>query len=577
MFKRAKVLKFFSPENCKNFSYDELYTLLKHFGLQRLEIRPQYSDEITSKIFNNVTHGTLFCVTENVKRDEEEFAFLCYPMQSKNFNIAVTEGESIWYFEDKTFSKTDLKTVPTPKFFWLATAPMSFTPFSSNKNIFKSSPNDISFLTSSLTLKNKTNINKFYSDKENLIIQNKNDSFISIENKFDIDKIKIFSGATSEDNSNFLNTENMDFDNVKSAILVSTSGIDFYDNLYFESLSDMINYKPDKEFLLNSKNIFSYENENFLTETLSSNSSDNIDKNIFKESSIFDYQNTPNVSLKSNIINIITKSAASDFVNNPELDEDDLLSDQNNETLNSQFHEIRLLKNGINLSDSSQILMNNDAEISLDGKNIYAGNFNRHLIKHQIVNEEEIFDTLKNNRDVFNSLDEEKKQKVLNMCGKGDSFLIGYEKSLSEPLVLGNTLSVLLKDMIELLQMTIDQNRVLNDKVNALAQEYTTHIHPTAPEAVTVTVVTPAGVPFPAAPTGVGLTVPLPTQPTTNLASHQAFSTTDTVNIDTDLNDIQSKLEEVKSNLKYMLSRFAKTSWRYTYLIKEKYRYVEFR
>jgi hypothetical protein len=43
------------------------------------------------------------------------------------------------------------------------------------------------------------------------------------------------------------------------------------------------------------------------------------------------------------------------------------------------------------------------------------------------------------------------------------------------------------------------------------------------------------------------------------------------------LSDIQAKLNDVKSNLKYMLSRFAKTSWRYTYLIKEKCCYVEFR
>ena len=574
MFKRGKVLKFFNPENSKSFSYDELYSLLKSFGLQNLKIRPQYSSEIKSKIFKNVVHGTLFCVTENVKREEEDFAFLCYPAQSKNINTTIIEGESIWYFEDKTFRDIDFKTIPAPKFYWLSTANMSFSPFanSKNKSIFKTSPSDISFLTNVFRLKTEIKPVNFYSDQKNLVVQNESKSFITIESENSLNKIKLFSGV--ENNlKNFLDTRDIDFDNVKSAMLVSETGISFYDNLYSETLSDIINYKNINGFLFNDKNTLSYSNENFLSESFASNSSDNLDVNTFKEINIFDYQNTPNISLKSNIVNIIAKSPISNFNNDVDLDEDvnRMLSEETNNISDDEFQEIRLLKNGSNLSNTSQILINNDSDIVFDARSIYAGNFNRHLLKHQILSEEEIFNALKSSRNLFDSLDEEKKQKVINMCGKGDSFLIGYEKSLSEPLVLGNTLMVLLKDMIDLTQLTIDQNRDLNDKVNSLAQEYSAHTHIVNAAPNSIPVIPPA--PAPPVPIGfVGAVPPaaLISVPTLESAYHQTFSSKDAASIDNQLSDIQAKLNDVKSNLKYMLSRFAKTSWCYIYLIKKK-------
>jgi hypothetical protein len=293
-----------------------------------------------------------------------------------------------------------------------------------------------------------------------------------------------------------------------------------------------------------------YENDNFLDQLIQNNKTQN-KKNITLDTTS-DYRDKPNILLKSNDVRIIS----SHHDDNNESVEDE--ESQSTSFTPSLGGEIRLIKQGNQITKTSQVLLNKNNDIVLDGKTIYLGSFNRFMIDKNLISESE---SLKNPTDIFDNFNDEQKKEVKNLCGKGDGILLGYEKSLSEPLVLGNTLVVLLKDMIELTQLTIDQNKVLNDKVNSLAQEYSVHTHTVNAVPNAIPVIPPA--PAPPAPIGfVGAVPPaaLISVPTLESASHQTFSSTDAVTIDNDLSDIQAKLNDVKSNLKYVLSKFAKTT-----------------
>lgn len=588
MFKRAKVLRVFDKSNYNKVSYSMLEDTLVSLNIQ-LRIYPEYTDFARNELIKELIPNSLFCITQSTNNTFTNFAFICYPMSSSNISLIAKPGEDIWYFEDETFEIEDIVEYPQPRFYWhskisgsLSSETQSYVETSSSvSDLFTKEVNEKvnqSVIVESY-IENQTNSSlnfrsRYFSNHNEVSLQGDDGNLIRLgpaSSKNLSGSVDIVAGRNhyifdGNDLNSLTDESKLLFEEDASRIFLSEGG--YFDSLisdvYIDVLSPITNIRDkgiDNQnnfvFDASKNNVLVYEEkENFYEKVKNINTAENSSN--LTLSDFKDDTKKPNVTVKSSTINLVAKK---DNSNNGEL-----------ETLGYK-NEIRLIRESENISNSSQILLDTNNDISVDANTIYIGNINRILVDKNVISSDE----LNENDFSLDKISDEAKEKIKEMVGLGESILIGYEKSLSEPLVLGNTLNILLKDMIELLQMTIDQNRVLNDKVNALAQEYTTHIHPTAPEAVTVTVLTPAGVPFPAAPTGVGLTVPLPTQPTTNLASHQAFSTTDTVNIDTDLNDIQTKLEEVKSNLKYMLSRFAKTSWRYTYLIKEKCCYVEFR
>ena len=163
---------------------------------------------------------------------------------------------------------------------------------------------------------------------------------------------------------------------------------------------------------------------------------------------------------------------------------------------------IRLVKESNNFYNSSCLLLEKDGSIILDGSTIQVGNFRKELERQNI--------------------DAEDDEAVITMAGKGNGLLIGYDPNFSEPLVLGNTLEAMLKEMMHI-------NINLIEEIKKLTDELATHTH--------------VGIPM----TGVSgpPQVPVP---------YNNFS-----NVEHD--KIKKRYEDLQAGLKEMLSKFAKTSW----------------
>lgn len=576
MFKRAKVLHVFDKKISKKLSYDSLNEILNHYNLN-VSIFPSYNETAKMRLFNNMIPNTLFCITQNTGRSNS-YAFICSPASSLNMSFPVKPGEEVWYFEDETFNVNDIEKYPISRFYWTSRISGSFSTedlfhTSSSgavKELFDNELNQNIPQNSGISyyLEKYDNISndkheRYFADIDEVVIQGEKGNFLRLgraSNKNKSGVIDIVAGKNYYGSEEYIKSLAFEgqtsLENDASRILVSNLG--YFDigtgenQLYNDSLTKSMIVK--NKFELSAQNSFSFntkknnisaynEKENFFNATMQLNLEENIRN--FSLLKINDESPKPNVSIKSSIINIISK-------NEGNKDED---HDHGIETYPG---EIRLIRESSFINKSSQVLLNKENDIILDGETLYLGNFNRLLVEKNIVTQEEVS---LNPESVIDNLSEDQLNSLKDLYGKGENILIGYEKSLSEPLVLGNTLMVLLKDMIDLTQLTIDQNRILNDKVNSLAQEYSTHTHTVNAVPNSIPVIPPA--PAPPAPIGfVGAVPPsaLISVPTLESANHQSFSSSDTISIDNDLSDIQAKLNDVKSNLKYILSRFAKTT-----------------
>jgi hypothetical protein len=177
---------------------------------------------------------------------------------------------------------------------------------------------------------------------------------------------------------------------------------------------------------------------------------------------------------------------------------------------------IMLAKEDESFLKESFIKINNHGDIGIDGNTIYIGNFLKEVVKKNLMSEAEVLFSSEEN-----PIDALSKEDLDSMHGTGEGVVLGYDQKLSEPLVLGNSLNVILKDMIEL-------NITLIDEIDKLSQSLQTHIH--------------VGIP------GSGVSGPMQDPSAFITYSNQSK------------NSMNNSLDEIRNNLKFILSRFSKTS-----------------
>ena len=169
---------------------------------------------------------------------------------------------------------------------------------------------------------------------------------------------------------------------------------------------------------------------------------------------------------------------------------------------------LRLVKESNNFLSHAHICLENDGNILVDGNTILLGNINKEYLRQNI--------NLESRPPSVNDFKE--------MHGKGLGLLIGYDEMLSEPLVLGETLKSVLSELITI-------NGLLLDELKKITDHLSEHIHEAAvPGGFTM---------FP------------------DVLAKDAFNSSGS-KID---GDIRKRFEDVQSNLRFILSRFAKTSW----------------
>ena len=183
---------------------------------------------------------------------------------------------------------------------------------------------------------------------------------------------------------------------------------------------------------------------------------------------------------------------------------------------------IRLIKESNDFDTYSHLLLEESGDVLIDGKSIYIGNFNKELsrknvtqTKQEVLNRNDLTNTQKNKKIA------EIESNIELMKGNGSSVFIGYDPELSEPLVLGNTLVAIITEIITL-------NISLADEIENIAKSLEEHVH--------------TGIP------NVGVSkAPLDKKPYNDYhaKSHKKLI---------------SKYSEITSNLKDMLSKFAKTT-----------------
>ena len=168
---------------------------------------------------------------------------------------------------------------------------------------------------------------------------------------------------------------------------------------------------------------------------------------------------------------------------------------------------IRLVKESNNFLSHAHVCLENDGNILVDGNTILLGNINKELLRQNIN-----FETGPASFDQFK-----------DMHGKGLGLLIGYDEMLSEPLVLGETLKNILNELITINGLLLDELKNISDNLSA-------HVHEAAvPGGFTM---------FP------------------DSLSKSEFDSSGS-KID---GDIRKRFEDVRANLVFILSRFAKTS-----------------
>ncbi len=296
-------------------------------------------------------------------------------------------------------------------------------------------------------------------------------------------------------------------------------------NIYYRSYSDILckiinsfDAVIESNDILDINDIKSIDNFN-----LSINNNNENKSSYFERIEVFD-EIKPNILIKSNDIRIVSRMKLKNIVNEISLSPFELESGN-----------ILLCKEGNKYLDDSLINLEKNGDIFIDGKTIYLGSFNKEILRQNIKNESDIFDEidkesfdeinsinyLKSNDEVNNVFDISKEE-ADRMIGNGMGVVLGYNQKYSEPLVLGNSLIVILKNLI-------DTNIVLIDEVKKLSDDLSKHIH---------LGVTP----------GAGISGPVQ-----NPGPYINYSSTSS-------NELNNSLEEIKQNLKFILSKFAKTS-----------------
>lgn len=337
------------------------------------------------------------------------------------------------------------------------------------------------------------------------------DSFLKIQNtEGDIEVLKNQKMHLSDsiDYINELSEGKISKFNDASRIYISE-----YDNLdkdYFKSDFLKGQHILDKDF----KKSEPYSAEFLFTSSSKSDLDKNskekkiIYNNIEVESILLRELPVPSIFIKSNDIRIVARKKY-----------------QNADNLTLPAGSIRLIKESNDSQNYSHLCLEEDGQIAIDGKTILLGNFSKEHKRFL----SSASSNAKNTDD------------MLGMHGNGNGVLIGYEPNLSEPLVLGDSLISIVK---ELIHINID----LVDQVKKLSEDITNHAH--------------SGV-----MSGGGITLSTSKNPVTQKTTKNANNFANMTLVpktaktgDQNHEVLTKRYENLQNNLYKVLSRFAKTS-----------------
>lgn len=607
MFKRAKVIYYYDGRSSVS---QDFFNELSQKAFVDLNVPP--IDEKILKInnpenfYNNIPPGTVFAYTFESLQPKLIF---CFPLHALHFSLPVKPGEFVWYFSNENNSPGDT-IFESIQSFWVSKvcgsivsedvnysnlerdydlidenlnkANISYNqstfsgmiedeedksikekfmniPSYDNENfsliypdVFSSSkvlknnilsirptpryfskPHEITLQGSNNTLCNLSNEKEFgtidlvsgrlslidYKDevKESEILvlsQNKsglntvineNDKIVYARNYNVITNVngskelfkgtKYYFGNSSDNfNNNNLETE-IDYEFDASRIKITESGFD--PNIAFNNITTMFSTLLKKKEFSPLSNEITTKDFN-ISEISSFNETNNNDENGEEDYESYVPFQPPSILIKSTDIVINAREE---------------LIDENDKAIDAG--SITIAKSALEPSNESSINLDSIGNIHLSGKNISLGNFINELVVKGLVTYDEIFTS---EEDIVGNIS---KEKIDELCGKGESLIIGYDNKYSEPLVLGNSLITLLKDMIEV-------NISLLQEVEKLSSALQTHVH--------------IGVPI----SGVS-------GPPQDISPFIEYTSTNKPEID-------ANLEEIRGNLKLILSRFAKTS-----------------
>lgn len=238
------------------------------------------------------------------------------------------------------------------------------------------------------------------------------------------------------------------------------------------------------------------------------------------------YEDTvPSILIKSNDIHIVARKELQNV-----LEKDKFISDGCIKIVKDGYYR------GENKNSYSHLIFERNGDVLLDGKTLHIGDFDREIERLMLSPEQ--------------------------MHGEGEGVVLGYDQNLSEPLVLGKTLQVILNEIletnIEALDYISKAFAEISKNFSKLDEDHTklkawasTHVHPST--------ATSPGAP---AVLGPGAPIPIVPAPSANpLEVDLAKLKTDT-DASSDNNGGQEieRLQGVIDNLYKMLSRFSKTT-----------------
>lgn len=299
---------------------------------------------------------------------------------------------------------------------------------------------------------------------------NTNNSFMKIKN-VDEDE-ELLKNQTLYFNEEFKteNSEgNLNLNNDASRLYITESDvIDSLDSTFYDTSSllqlksigfdkDRSTNEVKKDYLVKDKSI---KIENFSTKKIELTSSP-----------------VPSVFIKTNNVRIVARKKRS------------------NSEKSLKEGSIRLIKESDDFYNTSHVMLESDGKVLIDGNCVMIGNFEKEEIRQ--------------NNDLS------------SMHGNGYGVLLGYNKTLSEPLVLGNSLESMLREVLNINIKLVEEIKILTDDLQS-------HIH--------------LGIP------GSGVSGP-PQVP----KAYADFSSSKQ-------SEITKRYTDIQNGLKDMLSRFAKTT-----------------
>lgn len=342
---------------------------------------------------------------------------------------------------------------------------------------------------------------------ENKIIKNKSKdrekTFKLKKNSFPVIENTLGNLETLKSQKYYLNTEEINesiegFANInKDASRLYISECDNIDNFsYYDTF-----WITDHDTLLFDKESGFENNEDFVVEKEYLNDEVITRKNLASFPLDENNFSLPSILLKSNNIRIVSRKRYENEKDEKSLEEG----------------SIRLVKESDSFSSYSHLCLENDGQVLVDGRSILLGNFKKEVVRQEILSEDEALADLPEDNDTF-----------VPMHGNGNGLLIGYDENLAEPLVLGNSLESMLKELIHI-------NLNLLDELTKVSNNVLSHTH---------SGVTPGG----------AITQPANAPPTLPVIL-------DTDNfVSTESGNIETRYQNLRDNLVHMLSRFAKTT-----------------